>query len=52
MRKLKNNELDRLSVEEFKNSDKTPIIIILDNIRSLNNIGCDIFMAEETWIGR
>lgn len=39
MRKLKNEELGRLSVDEYKNSAKTPIIVVLDNIRSLNNIG-------------
>jgi tRNA G18 (ribose-2'-O)-methylase SpoU len=39
MRKLKNSELDRKSIEEFKASEKTPIIIVLDNVRSLNNIG-------------
>lgn len=39
MRKLKNSELDRLSVEEYKEIDKTPITVILDNIRSCNNIG-------------
>ena len=39
MRKLKNSELDRLNVDEFKSAEKTPLIIILDNIRSLNNIG-------------
>nr|WP_319401508.1 RNA methyltransferase [uncultured Carboxylicivirga sp.] len=39
MRKLKNIELNRLSVEEFKNADKLPVIVVLDNIRSLNNIG-------------
>ncbi|MGQ1910165.1 RNA methyltransferase [Marinifilum sp. RC60d5] len=39
MRKLKNSELDRKSIEEFKQSKKTPIIIVLDNVRSLNNIG-------------
>jgi tRNA G18 (ribose-2'-O)-methylase SpoU len=39
MRKLKNSELDRLSVEEYKKVEKTPIIVILDNIRSCNNIG-------------
>lgn len=38
-RKLKNSELDRISPEEYKESEKTPLIIILDNIRSLNNIG-------------
>jgi 23S rRNA (guanosine2251-2'-O)-methyltransferase len=39
MRKLKNSELDRLSVEEYKEVEKTPITVILDNIRSCNNIG-------------
>jgi tRNA G18 (ribose-2'-O)-methylase SpoU len=39
MRKLKNSELDRKSLEEFKASKKTPIVIVLDNVRSLNNIG-------------
>lgn len=39
MRKLKNEELGRLSREEYQDTEKTPIIIILDNVRSLNNIG-------------
>lgn len=39
MRKLKNSELDRLSVEEYKDTEKTPITVVLDNIRSCNNIG-------------
>jgi len=39
MRKLKNSELDRLSVEEYKETEKTPITVVLDNIRSCNNIG-------------
>ena len=39
MRKLKNSELNRKSVEEFKKTEKFPFIIILDNVRSLNNIG-------------
>ena len=52
MRKLKNSELKRLSVDEFKAADKMPVIIILDNIRSLNNIGsvfrtADAFRIEE-----
>lgn len=38
-RKLENKELNRRSVDEFKESSKTPIIVVLDNIRSLNNIG-------------
>jgi len=39
MRKLKNDELGRLSVDEFKKAKKIPLILVLDNIRSLNNIG-------------
>lgn len=39
MRKLKNEELRRLSTEEFKKSEKTPLVVVLDNVRSLNNIG-------------
>ncbi|MFD2542481.1 RNA methyltransferase [Lacinutrix gracilariae] len=55
MRKLRNSELDRLSVEDFKNSTKTPIIIVLDNIRSLNNIGSvfrtsDAFLVEKIYL--
>ena len=39
MRKIKNNELSRLSVKDFKSAKKSPLIVILDNVRSLNNIG-------------
>ncbi len=39
MRKLRNYELDRLSVDEYKEVVKTPITVVLDNIRSCNNIG-------------
>lgn len=39
MRKLKNEELERLTTEEFRASKKTPITIVLDNIRSMNNVG-------------
>ena len=38
-KKLKLWELDRISEEEFKNQQKNPIVVILDDIRSLNNIG-------------
>jgi tRNA G18 (ribose-2'-O)-methylase SpoU len=52
MAKIKNEELNRLSVDEYKNSDKLPIVIVLDNIRSLNNIGsvfrtADCFRLKE-----
>lgn len=55
MRKLANNELTRLNVDEFKSAEKTPIIIILDNIRSLNNIGSvfrtsDAFLIEKIYL--
>lgn len=54
-RKLKNEELNRLSTEDFKSSEKTPIIIVLDNIRSLNNIGSvfrtsDAFRVESIFL--
>jgi tRNA G18 (ribose-2'-O)-methylase SpoU len=55
MRKLKNEELERLNISEFKNAEKSPIIIILDNIRSLNNIGSvfrtsDAFLIEKIYL--
>lgn len=55
MRKLKNSELDRLSVDEFKQSEKTPLVVVLDNIRSLNNIGSvfrtsDAFLIEKIYL--
>ncbi|QXP71750.1 RNA methyltransferase [Polaribacter sp. R2A056_3_33] len=55
MRKLKNNELGRITVDEFKTVEKTPIIVVLDNIRSLNNIGSvfrtsDAFLIEKIYL--
>jgi len=55
MRKLKNSELGRLNVEDFKKSDKIPLIVVLDNIRSLNNIGSvfrtsDAFLIEKIYL--
>ena len=52
MKKLKNSELNRISLEEFKNSTKTPIKVVLDNIRSAHNVGsifrtCDAFLIDE-----
>ena len=37
MRKLKITELNRISVEEFKEAEKLPLVVVLDNIRSLHN---------------
>jgi 23S rRNA (guanosine2251-2'-O)-methyltransferase len=39
MRKLKNEELGRLSTEEYKSAEKYPVCLLLDNVRSLNNVG-------------
>lgn len=55
MRKLKNNELGRITVDEFKVVEKTPLIVVLDNIRSLNNIGSvfrtsDAFLIEKIYL--
>ncbi|KAF2341672.1 MULTISPECIES: RNA methyltransferase [Flavobacterium] len=52
MRKLENSELDRKSIEDFKKSEKTPLILVLDDIRSLHNIGsvfrtADAFLIEK-----
>lgn len=48
MRKLKLSELNRLSVQEFKSARKLPVIIVLDNIRSQNNIG-SIFRTADAF---
>ncbi len=52
MRKLRNEELDRLSVEGIKAVDKNPLVIVLDNIRSMHNVGsafrtADAFLCEK-----
>ena len=54
-RKLKNSELERKTVEEFRDAEKTPLIVILDNVRSLNNIGsvfrtCDAFLIKKIYL--
>lgn len=55
MRKLKNSELNRLSVEDFKKAGKSPFSIVLDNVRSLNNIGsvfrtADAFLIDQIYL--
>ena len=55
MKKLKNSELGRIEIDEFKKTSKTPLIIILDDIRSLNNIGSifrtsDAFLIEKIYL--
>jgi tRNA G18 (ribose-2'-O)-methylase SpoU len=48
VRKIKNSELNRLSVEGFKAAKKSPLIVILDNVRSLNNVG-SIFRSADAF---
>ena len=55
MKKLSVIELDRVSMEEFKTIDKTPLVVVLDNIRSLNNVGSvfrssDAFKLEKIYL--
>ncbi len=55
MRKIRNDELDRKSVEEFKRSEKRPIVLVLDSVRSLNNIGsvfrtADAFLCSSVYL--
>ena len=51
MRKLGIDELNRLSKDDFEQADKLPIIIILDNIRSLSNVGAFFRSADAFRIG-
>jgi len=55
MRKLKNEELNRLSADEYKSAEKTPLIIVLDNVRSALNVGsifrtCDAFRIDALYL--
>lgn len=55
MRKLSMDELSRIGIDDFKNSAKTPILVVLDNIRSQNNIGsvfrtADAFRIEAIYL--
>lgn len=55
MRKLKTTELGRLSVNEFKSAEKMPICLVLDNIRSMNNVGSmfrtsDAFLVKTVYL--
>lgn len=54
-KKTPNSELERLTIDEFKSEEKTPLIVLLDNIRSLNNIGSvfrtgDAFRIEKIYL--
>ncbi|MDR9400618.1 MAG: RNA methyltransferase [Psychroflexus sp.] len=55
MRKLANHELERLEINEFKQAQKYPLILILDNVRSLHNVGAlfrtaDAFLIEKIYL--
>ncbi len=56
MRKLKIEELNRLEIIDFKNSQKFPVSVVLDNVRSMNNIGSifrtsDVFKIDTLYLG-
>ena len=55
MKKLKNKDLQRINIEEFKSAEKTPITIVLDNVRSALNVGSvfrtsDAFLIEKIYL--
>jgi len=55
MKKLKITEMNRLTAEEFKDEKKTPLVVVLDNVRSLHNVGsvfrtADAFLVEAVWL--
>ncbi len=55
MQKLKNEELNRMSTDEFKKALKVPVVLVLDNIRSLHNVGsafrtADAFLLESIYL--
>lgn len=55
MRKLETKEIERVSVETFKIKKKNPFVLVLDNLRSLHNVGaafrlCDAFSAEKIFL--
>lgn len=55
MRKIRTIEMHRLSIEEFKEADKLPLIVVLDDVRSMYNVGsvfrtCDAFRVEAVYL--
>jgi tRNA G18 (ribose-2'-O)-methylase SpoU len=55
MRKLGMDELNRKTVEEFRSAEKIPIVVVLDNIRSMHNVGsvfrtADAFLLEAVYL--
>ena len=51
MRKINNDELTRLTVDGFRQADKTPIVVVLDHIRSSNNVG-SVFRTSDALLVR
>lgn len=51
MRKLINPELGRKTIDEFRKSEKSPVVIVLDNIRSHNNVG-SVFRTADAFLTR
>ena len=49
IRKLKITEMNRLTVEEFKEADKLPLVVVLDEVRSLHNIGA-VFRTSDAFL--
>ena len=49
MRKLKITELNRMTVDEFKQADKLPLVVVLDEVRSLHNIG-SVFRTSDAFL--
>jgi 23S rRNA (guanosine2251-2'-O)-methyltransferase len=55
MRKLSNNELGRKTIDQFRSSEKSPVVIVLDNVRSHSNVGsifrtADAFLADKIYL--
>ncbi|MEL6537122.1 MAG: RNA methyltransferase [Bacteroidota bacterium] len=55
MKKLSTSELNRISVDDFKSTDKIPLVVVLDNIRSMHNVGAafrtgDAFAIEKIYL--
>lgn len=50
LRKLKITEMHRLSVEEFKEARKLPLVVVLDEVRSLHNIGAVFRTSDAFWL--
>lgn len=55
MRKLATEELNRLTADDFQGQEKHPFVVVMDNVRSMNNVGsafrtCDAFAAEKLFL--